>query len=184
MLNTLSLLSMKHTDAMRAMLQDALEPGVTVNHLMTGNAVANFDGTMSVGVYLTPSAYQVPTWIYRGQSRFSYHRMSFADFFQGITLTLAVPESTRTRNIVNMLERIFHIDIDDEDYINEDIQHHNVPMSYRLKANPLSQRWRGYVDIVLTARGASASIPIPYLNGITLSPVDLLSIEALDGLRL
>lgn len=184
MLNTLSLLSMKHVDAMRSMLQDALEPGVTVNYLITGNPVASFDGSMSVGVYLTAAAYQDASWIYRGQSRFTYQRMSFEDFFQGLSLTLAVPEQIRTRYVVNMLERIFQIDIDDDDYINEDISLNHLSKAYRLKASPLSQRWRDSVELVLTPRGAAAAIPNPYLDGVDVSALDSLSITALDGLRL
>lgn len=52
MLNTLSLLSMKHSAAIRSMIQDKLVLGVSVNHLMVANPVALPDDKMKVGVYL------------------------------------------------------------------------------------------------------------------------------------
>jgi len=181
MLNTLSLLSMKHSAAIRSMIQDKLVLGVSVNHLMVANPVALPDDKMKVGVYLTPTAYQDPSWTYRGQSEFTYKRMDFEDFFQGINLILPLPNATRTRALVNKLERIFNIDIDDGDYIDEDISHNGTQILYTLRASPNSQRWKGRVALLVGPPAPPLPIPDPILDGIEPGALSDLSIATLDG---
>lgn len=155
--------------------------GVSVGNLTTANPVALLNGKMKIGVYLAPHAYKDPTWLYRGQSEFTYNRMDFTDFFQGINLIVAIPAVTRTRALVNKLERIFDIDIDDDDYIDEDIAHNGQQILYTLRASPTSQRWRGRVGVLVGPPAPPLPIPDPILDGLYRSVVADLSIDSLDG---
>lgn len=185
MLNTLSLLAMKHPPALNAMMQDVLELGVTSQYLMTANPIAQSEGKMSVGVYLRAAAYQDPSWVYRGQTTFTYQRMHFGDFFAGIDLVLYTAPAIRTRTLVNMLERIFNIDIDDADYVDEDITHDGInAVEYTLRASPVSQRWYGTVPILVSPRTPPVAIFDPYLDGLSIPIPEYLSVTTLDGFTL
>ncbi len=180
MLNTLILLSQRHSTALRSMVQESLKPGVSVSSLNMANPVALPDGQMRIGVYLTPEAYHDPNWLYRGQSEFTYRRMSFQEFFQGIPLVLVTVPQIRTRNLVNMLERIFHIHIADDDFFDEAIDHNGTPLTYRLRATPSSQRWYGYVDVTVTPVPPPVGIPDPNLDGLAYTINELLTVSSLD----
>lgn len=181
MLNTLSLLSMKHPAAMKSMIQEKLVLGVSVGHLMTANPIALQNGAMRVGVYLTPQAYKDPTWLYRGESEFTYNRMDLENFFQGINLVVAIPAVARTRHLVNKLERIFDIDIDDLDYIDEEILHGGQQIFYTLRASPTSQRWRGRVGVIVGPPAPPLPIPDVILDGVNPGSLSDISLTTLDG---
>lgn len=184
MLSSLSLLSMKHEQAMRLMLQEQLKLGLSVDYLTTANPVSLPDGRMRVGVYLTEQAYQDPSWPFRGEAQFTYRRMDFADFFRGINLQLIVPAQCSTLMVVNQLERIFHIDIDDNDYVNEYIDRGEETIDYVLKATPTSQRWRGRVTIRLGPDPTPMGLGVTTLNDNEPGRLFELTANALDGMDL
>lgn len=182
MLDALTLLSMSQAEAMHVMLQDSLKPGLSATYVQTANPVHNTNGTTTTGVFLTPVAYTDTGFPYRGQTSFTYYRMDFADLFAGLDLRLYTAPSIRTRHLVNMLERIFNIDIVAGDYIDEPITHDNInPVNYLLRARPTSTRWRGSVTIQVCPHESPMNIEDPDLNGIDPSTIHTLPTDVLDG---
>ncbi len=182
MLDALSLLSMSHPEALQVMIQDSLLPGLSASYLQAANPVNHTDGTTTTGVFLAPVAYTDAGFPYRGQTAFTYHRMDFADMFGSLGLRLYTAPSIRTRHLVNMLERIFNIDIATGDYIDEPITHDNIsPVNYLLRAKPTSNRWRGAVMIQVCPYESPMNIEDPDLNGIEPSTILTLPTDVLDG---
>jgi len=176
---------MSHPEALQLMIQDSLLPGLSATYLQTANPVHHTDGTTTTGVFLAPVAYTDTGFPYRGQASFTYHRMDFTDMFGSLGLRLYTAPSIRTRHLVNMLERIFNIDITTEDYIDEPITHDGVsPVDYLLRAKPTSKRWRGSVTIQVCPREAQMDIEDPDLDGIHPSTILSLPTDILDGFTL
>lgn len=154
MSDALSLLSIPHDEAMKLMVQEAMIPGLSVNALQMGNVGFGAGTSAEVGVFLNAETYNDPSWPYRGQVQFQYHRMDFADFFQGIDLSFRREGTFPMANIVTLLCNIFQIVILPSDFINDSITVDTITQTVTLRASPVSPRWMGSVNIQIVDKYA------------------------------
>lgn len=163
MSDTLAMLAMPHEEALRQIIQTSLQPGLSVDNLEIGAEVSRDGGRTGVDLHLTGDAYENPTWPFRGQTEFYYQRLNFNDVFGAFDLTFETDTGVRASDLVQRLYEIFDILLNPEDFINEEIIFERQTISYTLRANPLSQRWRGGVSFTLTNK--SFAYPGRYVDG-------------------
>lgn len=152
MSTTLELLARPQSLAASDLIAESLIPEVGPTDLVIVDGFIRSDGRTGYQIRATQERLDDPDWPYHGAAMFSHRRMSLNEFFDGIQLRVKVPPSssggvdTTTNAIVAILQEIFRIHFDVQDYYSDRIQAPGVAQ-YRLQASPMSLRWTGWVDV-------------------------------------
>ena len=91
MSNVLTLLSIPHEQAVKALVQENLKPGVSVADLVIDNPAPGTGLEMISRIYIAASAYNNPQWPYYGEADFTYHALDMADTFGDLGLVFQMP---------------------------------------------------------------------------------------------
>lgn len=158
MSNTLSLLTLPHTEALQQMVQDKLVVGVSVADLVIDTPVVLEGLEMQTTVYISAGAYSNPNWPYFGNVDFVYTRLDMGDAFAGIPLAFRMPAVCTSQDLANKLGQALVIYFSAEDIFQESLAITQSPQTVVLKAGPNSRRWRGQVSITVYPEATSGDL--------------------------
>lgn len=146
---SLSLLGMTSQQALRVIVQDLTNPGVSVGDLAIGKPTVEAGNEMSVRVGVAGSAYERGDFPYFGAVTVTYQRLDLSDTFGPLNLEFDFEFPLITSMIAAKMSEALGIQFDEDDFVEELIESDASETMYVLKAAPNSTRWMGQVNVRL-----------------------------------
>lgn len=144
---SLALLRQSHETAARAMMTQALKPGINPEYLVVGQSEVRPDGDGLLPVYIDSDAYNDPTWLYRGSVNMRYKRVDLNTAFGRLNLRCHVGAEYTTAKVVARLKEVFGLDLNTDEFIEEVFPMTKLGQFVSLKATADNLRWKGQVNV-------------------------------------
>lgn len=171
MATSLELLALPHAQAMPAIVQELLKPGVSVADLVIQTPVAGTGLDMSADIFISGSAYNNPNWPYFGNVTLKYTRLDLADTLGFLNLGFVMPTNFSSTELAGKISQALGIHFDSEDIFIEGYTLTEKVSEVVLKAGGNSKRWKGSLpvqviwDNPVIVEDPDYTITVDYLDG-------------------
>lgn len=149
MSDSLTLLAMPAEEANRQIVEQLLQPGIDINYLNIGEYLVREDGRVSLPLFNSDTAYEDPTWPYRGEAEVRYQRLDLQAAFGPLNLSFRVGPTYTTDQLVTQLGEILQIHFEEGEFFRESKTLTTLWDRYLLRAAADSPRWQGAVSILV-----------------------------------